>query len=147
MCPTFDHWAYCGYMLTVLSMYSACFHWVFESLSPVSEEYSILHQCHYGRFSHNLTHSFLLISLMVLTIQWTIFPILIMFLSLMPFFFCSYSFTPSKIFEQLLLERANNRSRLLGATFFKDLLGLGQIPFHCYYGGVLDPPQGFHCEV
>ena len=63
--------------------------------------------------------------------------------------FCSYSylFTLSKTLEWLILKWTNDRSGLLGATFFEDLLRLGQIPFHCYYRGVLNPPQGFHCKV
>ena len=59
----------------------------------------------------------------------------------------SYLFTLSKTLKWLLLGWTNDRSGLLRATFFEDLLRLRQILSHRYYGGFLNPPQGFHCKV
>ena len=32
----FNHWVHCGWALSVITVYSACAHWVYGSLSPVS---------------------------------------------------------------------------------------------------------------
>ena len=38
MHPNFNWWIHCDYLKTVITMYSACPHWVFGFLPPVTGE-------------------------------------------------------------------------------------------------------------